>query len=152
MKHSQSAHTHTQMWIQLTIPLLNLSSHKVREHCVSARDPQLSYLSIIPIPVPESHRVSVVLCHSLACRQALVTQAKPCILLCQVTHSAVWRRLTMHDILFECVYTYSSVCTTASWQMICSRDVDAVAVLNMCAMLYIVLFEVDISQVLSHVL
>lgn len=60
------------------IPLLNLSSHKVREHCVSTRDPQLSYLSIIPIPVPVSHRVSA----PLLCRQAgtIVTQYKACTL------------------------------------------------------------------------
>lgn len=66
------------------------------------------------MPVPESHRVSVSLCHSLACRQALVTQAKPGILLCQVTHSAVRQRLAMHEILLECVYMCPPVCATAS--------------------------------------
>lgn len=59
-------YTHPQIYMcpQLTIPLLNLSVHKVQEHCVSARDPQLSYPSIIPVPI--SHHVSL----PLLCMQA----------------------------------------------------------------------------------
>lgn len=57
------------------------------------------------------------LCLCFACRQALVTQTKPCTPLCQVTHIAVWLSLTVHELHFVriCVFVCVSV-SIAAWQ------------------------------------
>lgn len=145
--HTPHTQVRIYMCTRLTIPLLNLSSHKVREHCASTRDPQLSYLSIIPIPVPISHRLSV--SAPLLCMQAGTSHtvqsmhtavpgdpycsaaefncawAPFCVYMCVLVSgsAAPWQRYAAVTLMLLYCSVYMTGCTSSviwRWNLTCS--------------------------------
>lgn len=91
-------HTHTDVHTTHNTILKLKLSESTGTQCECQRSP-------VKLSVYHPQSCSQIsLCLSSTQRKALVTQAKPCIPLCQVTHSAVWLRSTVHEIHFVCAY------------------------------------------------